>query len=59
MNYIIQTPSAARLKKEILDSVEAKADANGKGIVTWQVAEQTQEKRCWYIPETNGQRKEE
>ena len=39
MNYIIHTPSSARLKKEILDSVEAKADANGKGIVTWQVAE--------------------
>lgn len=39
MNYIIQTPSAARLKKEILESVEAKADANGKGIVTWQIAE--------------------
>ena len=39
MNYIIQTPSAARLKKEIIDRVEAKVDANGKGIATWQVAE--------------------
>lgn len=39
MNYIIHTPSAARLKKEILDRVLEKADANGKGIVTWQVAE--------------------
>lgn len=39
MNYIIQTPSVARLKKEILDSVEAKVDANGKGIVSWQIAE--------------------
>ena len=49
MNYIIQTPSAARLKKEILESVSAKADArsssarllpegrkNGNGIATWQ-----------------------
>ena len=39
MNYVIHTPSAARLKKEILDRVSEKADANGKGIVTWQVAE--------------------
>ncbi len=27
MNYIIQTPSAARLKKEILDKVSEKVDA--------------------------------
>lgn len=39
MNYIIHTPSAARLKKEILERVSEKVDANGKGIVTWQVAE--------------------
>ena len=39
MNYIIHTPSAARLKKEILDRVSEKVDANGKGIVTWQIAE--------------------
>ena len=39
MNYIIHTPSAARLKKEILDRVLEKADVNGKGVVTWQVAE--------------------
>ena len=39
MNYIIHTPSAARLKKEILDRVSEKADANGKGIATWQVIE--------------------
>ena len=39
MNYIIHTPSAARLKKEILDRVSKKVDANGKGIATWQVAE--------------------
>ena len=39
MNYIIHTPSAARLKKEILDRVSEKVDTNGKGIVTWQVAE--------------------
>ena len=39
MDYIIHTPSAARLKQEILKRVEAKADANGKGIVTWQIAE--------------------
>ena len=39
MNYIIHTPSAARLKKEILDRVSDKVDANGKGIATWQVAE--------------------
>ena len=28
-----------RLKKEILERVSEKADANGKGIATWQVAE--------------------
>ena len=39
MNYIIHTPSAARLKKEIIDRVSKKVDANGKGIATWQVAE--------------------
>ena len=39
MNYIIHTPSATRLKKEILDRVSEKVDTNGKGIVTWQVAE--------------------
>ena len=39
MNYIIQTPSATRLKKEILDCVLAKVDANGNGIATWQCVE--------------------
>ena len=39
MNYIIHTPSGARLKKEILERVSEKVDANGKGIATWQVAE--------------------
>ena len=32
MNYIIYTPSAAKLKREILDRVSDKIDANGKGI---------------------------
>ena len=36
MNYIIHTPSAVRLKKEIINSVDAKVDANGKGIALWQ-----------------------
>ena len=35
MNYIIHTPSAVRLKKEIINSVDAKVDANGKGIALW------------------------
>lgn len=39
MNYIIQTPSATKLKKEILDCVFGKVDANGKGIATWQCVE--------------------
>lgn len=39
MNYIIQTPSARRLIKEILDSVTAKVDAYGKGIASWQCVE--------------------
>lgn len=38
-NYIIQTPSARRLKEEILKSVESKVDANGNGIVNWQCVE--------------------
>lgn len=39
MNYTIHTPSAMRLKKEILDRVSEKVDTNDKGIDTWQVAE--------------------
>ena len=39
MPYTIHTPSAARLKKEILDSVSQKVDADGKGIATWQCIE--------------------
>ena len=34
MNYIIHTPSAVKLKKEILDRVSEKIEANGKSIVT-------------------------
>ncbi len=36
MNYIIHTPSARKLKEEILASVSAKVDGNGIGITTWQ-----------------------
>lgn len=39
MNYIIQTPSATRLKKEILDSVSVGTDANGKSIDAWKCTE--------------------
>ena len=39
MNYIIHTPSAVRLKKEILESVSNNADANGKTIATWHCVE--------------------
>ena len=39
MQYIIHTPSAANLKKEILTRVSEKIDANGKGITTWQCVE--------------------
>ena len=39
MKYIIHTPSAMRLKQEILKRVEEKANANGKAIVTWQIIE--------------------
>ena len=39
MNYIIHTPSAVRLKKEILESVSNNRDANGKDIVTWKCVE--------------------
>ena len=39
MNYIIQTPSARKLKDEILARVSAKVDGNGIGITTWQCVE--------------------
>lgn len=39
MTYTIYTPSAMRLKQEILKRVEEEADAKGKEIVTWQIAE--------------------
>ena len=39
MNYVIKTPSATKLKKEIIDCVSRKVDANGKGIATWQCVE--------------------
>lgn len=39
MPYTIHTPSAARLKKEILNRVSAKVDGDGKGIATWQCVE--------------------
>jgi len=39
MTYIIHTPSAAKLKKEIINRVSEKVDANGKGIATWQCVE--------------------
>ena len=39
MNYVIKTPSATKLKKEIIDCVSSKVDANGKGIATWQCVE--------------------
>lgn len=39
MNYVIHTPNAVKLKKEIIDRVLAGADANGKVIVTWKYVE--------------------
>ena len=39
MNYIIQTPSAMRLKQEITKCVSEKIDAEGNGIATWQCVE--------------------
>ena len=39
MNYIIHTPSARRLKDEILGRVSDKVDGNGIGISTWQCVE--------------------
>lgn len=39
MDYIVKTPSATKLKKEIIDSVTDKVDANGRGIATWQCVE--------------------
>ena len=39
MNYIIQTPSARKLKEEIFARVIDKVDGNGIGITTWQCVE--------------------
>ncbi len=39
MNYIIYTPSARKLKDEILARVSAKVDGNGIGITTWKCVE--------------------
>ena len=39
MTYTIHTPSATRLKKEILDKVSAGADANAMIIDTWKCVE--------------------
>ncbi len=39
MNYIIYTPSARRLKEEIVKSVESKVDNDGNGIASWQCVE--------------------
>lgn len=39
MNYIIQTPSARRLKEEIKKRVGSKFDANDNGIDNWQCVE--------------------
>lgn len=39
MNYIIYTPNAVRLKKEILESVSNNSDASGHDIITWKCVE--------------------
>ena len=39
MTYTIQTPSARRLKEEIVKRVSEKADASGNGIANWQCVE--------------------
>ena len=39
MNYIIHTPSAVRLKKEIAYRVLAGVDSDGKDIMTWKCVE--------------------
>ncbi len=39
MNYIIYTPNAVRLKKEILESVSNNSDGDGSDIITWKCVE--------------------
>ena len=39
MNYIIQTPSARRLKEEIIKRVSDRVDGNGNDIANWQCEE--------------------
>lgn len=39
MTYTIQTPSARRLKEEIIKRVSEKADVSGNGIANWQCME--------------------
>lgn len=71
MNYIIHTPSAVRLKKEILESVSNNRDArslsnrlqpevrkNGKDIVTWKCVETKANGKSLYTLLINGWRKE-
>lgn len=58
MNYIIQTPSAARLKKEIIESVSVKADANDKAIASWNSVETDNGDRVLvHTQTTNGRKK--
>lgn len=39
MNYIIHTPSAVRLKKEIFDYLSERTDSSDKNVITWQSTE--------------------
>jgi len=58
MNYVIHTPSAVRLKKEMLEKVSEKVDTNGKGIATWQVAETDSSEKVLVHTTDNGLRKD-
>lgn len=53
MNYTIYTPSSEKLKKEILERVTEKIDANGKGIANWQCVETDSDERV--LVQTNDQ----
>jgi len=58
MNYIIHTPSAARLKKEILDRVSEKVDAMARELLLGRWLRRMEMSECWYIPPTNGRRRD-
>lgn len=58
MNYIIHTPSAAKLKKEILARVFEKIMPMARVLPLGSVLKQTLTSVYWHTQPTNGRRKD-